>query len=373
MPRLLILCEYTTMLGGERSMLSTLPALTAAGFDIRVASPPVGVLADALREHGVSLRPFQTHDNNDKRLPLPKLRSDLAALLQDMRPQLVHANSLSMARIAGPVARQFACPSVGHLRDIVKLSQQSINDLNSHHTLIAVSKATRNFHVAQGLDPQKCVVAYNGVDLDQFCPQQPTGYLLGELALPPTARLIAVIGQLGLRKGTDVAIQAALKVTAKMYDVHWVIAGKRTSSKNESHEFEARLHCAANQAPLVERVHFLGQRADVPELLNECALLIHAARQEPLGRVLLEAAASGVPVVATDVGGTREIFPNESDGAVLVPADDAAALAHEIIALLGDDVRRLALGRAGRKRAERQFDVRQASARLLEIYQGLLT
>jgi glycosyltransferase involved in cell wall biosynthesis len=104
----------------------------------------------------------------------------------------------------------------------------------------------------------------------------------------------------------------------------------------------------------------------------ECDLLVHAARQEPLGRVLLESAASGLPVVATDVGGTREIFPTEEDGAVLVPADDAAAIANAVTILLRNDERRRSLGSAGRRRAERQFDVHQASARLIEFYRRVL-
>jgi glycosyltransferase involved in cell wall biosynthesis len=373
MPRLFILCEYSTLLGGERSMLTTLPALTAAGFDVEIASPPVGALAGALKERGVSHWSFHTHDDCGERLPLVQLRTVLAALLQRIRPQLVHGNSLSMSRIAGPVAAQCGLASVGHLRDIVKLSKQAIDDLNFQRVLIAVSNATRDFHVAQGLDARRCVVAYNGIDLEQFHPRQATGYLHRELRLPPSARLIAVIGQIGLRKGMDVALQAATKVVTEVPDVHWLIVGERTSGKDESFDFERRLHDAANEPPLAGRVHFLGQRADVRDLLAECVLLVHPARQEPLGRVLLEAAATGLPVIATDVGGTLEIFPTESDGAVLVPSANAAAIAHEAIALLRDDQRRLAIGAAGRRRAQRQFDIRHTSARLLQIYQSVLT
>lgn len=372
MPRLLILCEYGTMLGGERSMLATLPALSAECFEIHVAAPPGGVLEDALWERGVRHWPIRTRDRRGQRLTLEELRAELAAVLQAVRPRLAHANSLSMARIAGPVVRQSGVASLGHLRDIIKISRQAIEDLNLHDGLIAVSRATRDFHVSQGLEPGKCVVAYNGIDLDQFGPRQPAGSLHQGLGLPPAARLVAVIGQLGPRKGTDIALGAAAMVVAAADDVHWLIVGERTSGKAESRDFEAQLHAAAKRSPLVGRVHFLGQRADMAGLLNECALVVHAARQEPLGRVLLEAAASGVPVVATDVGGTREIFPTESDGAVLVPADDTEGLARTIIALLRDDVRRRAVGEGGRRRAERQFDIRHASARLSEIYRSVL-
>jgi glycosyltransferase involved in cell wall biosynthesis len=373
MPRLLILCEYPTLLGGERSMLATLPAVAAAGFDIHVAAPPGGPLVESLVEHGIPHIPLRTHDDRGERLQLPELRPELAALIQRHSPDLVHANSLSMARIAGPAAAKCKVPSIGHLRDIIKLSQQAVADLNSHRLLIAVSEATRNFHVAQGVDGQKCLVAYNGVDLEVFQPRQPTGYLQRELGLPATARFIATIGQLGLRKGTDVALAAAARVAADSPDVHWLIVGERTSSKDESREFEANLRSAANESPLTGRVHFLGQRRDVRRLLTECVLLVHAARQEPLGRVLLESSASGLPVIATDVGGTREIFPAETDGALLVPVDDSAALADAITRALSDDPCRQLLGAGGRRRAERRFDIRQASARLVEIYQSMLT
>src|SRR6478672_12725797 len=117
MPRLLILCEYPTLLGGERSMLATLGAISTAGFDVDVAAPPAGPLADALGKCGVRHLPWRTHDDLGVRLPLEQLRSALDALLATERPELVHANSLSTTRIAGPVVAAQGIASVGHLRD----------------------------------------------------------------------------------------------------------------------------------------------------------------------------------------------------------------------------------------------------------------
>ena len=89
---------------------------------------------------------------------------------------------------------------------------------------------------------------------------------------------------------------------------------------------------------------------------------MHPARQEPLGRVLLEAAAAGVAVVATDVGGTREIFPPEADAARLVPPDDADALAAAMLELLGNRELRGRLGSCRppmRRRAVRHSEDRR--------------
>ena len=355
MPRLLIVCEYPTLLGGERSMLSTLPAITAAGFDVHVAAPHLGPLAEEVHRRGLPLHSWRDPD-------------ELAKTLDRVRPDLLHANSLSTSRVAGPVAVAADVPSVGHLRDIVKLSRQAVDDLNRHRRMVAVSQATREFHLAQGVDPAKCDVVYNGVDLTVFRPRPASGYLHRELGLTVGAKLVATIGQIGLRKGMDVALAAAREVP----DVHWLVVGERTSTKDESLEFEQRLRAAANEPLLAGRVHFLGSRNDLSALFPECALLVHAARQEPLGRVLLEAAACGLAVVATDVGGTREIFPSEAEGALLVPADDATALADAVRTLLGDQGNRLALGQAGRRRMEVAFDVRLAAARLVDLYRSVL-
>lgn len=372
MPRLLILCEYPTLLGGERSMLAMLPAVAAAGLDVTVAAPPAGPLADALRERGIAHLAWPTRNDRGERWPLEQLRADLAALVRGIRPDLIHANSLSTARVAGPTAAEAGVPSVGHLRDILNLSHQVVDDLNRHRRLVAVSEAARVFHIVQGVDATKCIVVHNGVDLDVFRPRPATGYLHRELGLPPDARLVAAIGQLGLRKATDVALTAALRTAEALTDVHWLIVGERTSCKDESREFESRLRSLAAEPPLTGRVHFLGQRSDVAQLMNECALLVHSARQEPLGRVLLEAAASGLPVVATDVGGTREIFRDEADGAVLVAVGDHSAIAEAVAALLSDETRRLALAASGRRRAEQAFDIRHAAARMMKQYQELL-
>jgi len=371
MPRLLILCEYPTLNGGERSMLATLVGVRAAGFDVAVAAPPAGPLAHALRERGVDLLPFDVGDAGGKRPSLAARREVLAVLLRRCRPDLLHANSLSMGRLSGPVTRELEIPSLAHLRDVLKLSRRAIGDLNAHTRLLAVSAATRDFLVAEGLDASKTRVLANGVDLSEFRPRAPTGYLHDELRLAPEAKLLGTIGQIGLRKGQDVLARAATLVARRRGDAHFLVVGERFSEKEESRRFEAELRRAA-WGVLAGRLHLLGRREDVPRLLNELTLLVHPARQEPLGRVLLEAAASGTPTIATDVGGTREVFPPTAGAAVLQPPDDADALGAAVVELLDDAPRRQAIGRAARQRAEDAFDVRKTTADLLAHYHEVL-
>jgi len=351
-------------------MLATLGGVRAAGLDVAVAAPPAGPLADALRKRDVDLLPFDVGPSG-KRPSLATRRETLAELLRRRRPDLLHANSLSMGRLSGPVARVLGIPSLAHLRDVLRLSRRAVGDLNAHTRLLAVSAATRDFHVTQGLNATKTQVLFNGVDLTEFRPRAPTGYLHRELRLAPQAKLLGTIGQIGLRKGQDVLARGAALVAGQRDDAHFLIVGERFSEKEESRRFEAELRRAA-RGVLAGRLHLLGRRDDIPRLLKELTLLVHPARQEPLGRVLLEAAASGTPTVATDVGGTPEVFPPVSAAAVLIPPDDADALAAAIVALLDDAPRRRAIGRAARQRAEQAFDARETTAGLLAHYNEVL-
>jgi glycosyltransferase involved in cell wall biosynthesis len=371
MPRVLILCEYPTLLGGERSMLATLPAVQAAGFEISVAAPGQGPLAAELRKRGIDHHAWPERSRRATTLPSELLRDALGRIIRRIQPVIVHANSLSTSRIAGPVVADAAIPSLGHLRDIVNLSRRAVEDVNMHSRIVAVSHATLDFHIGQGIDAARSVVLYNGVDLDEFRPRAATGYLHRDLQLPASARFVVNIGQITLRKGTPIVLYAARQIAEKRPDLHWLIVGERTSNKLESEMMETMVRSIASQTPLVGRVHFLGTRPDIPQILNECVVLVHAARQEPLGRVLLEAAASGVAVIATDVGGTREIFPSQ-DEAVLVPPDDGMAVAAATLDLLRDEPRRRLMASAARRRAEEAFDIRNAAQRLVAQYEEVL-
>ncbi len=368
---ILLLCEYPTLNGGERSMLATLPRLRTTGFSPTVMCPGDGPLAETLRGSAIETIPLECRTADGARRPQSRLREELGRVIRARRHDLLHANSLAMGRLSGPVAAELRMPSIAHLRDIVTLSARAVADLNGHTRLLAVSNSVRNFHLAQGLAAEKTHVLYNGVDLQDFRPRPATGWLHRQLGIPDDSMLIGTIGQLGLRKGQDVLLRAAQSLADRLPQVHYVLIGERHSNKDESRQYEQQLHAAAEGA-LTGRVHFLGHRDDVPRLLSELTLLVHPARQEPLGRVLLEAAAAGLAVIATNVGGTPEIFPPGENAARLVPAGNADALAEAILSLAGDAVARNLLGTAARRRAERYFNIQTAVDGLAQHYRAVI-
>jgi len=369
--RLLLFCEYTSLNGGERSLLSVLRPILQHPFEVVVALPRQGDLVESLRQLDVPTIPFDFHASDGIRQRQPELRQQLWALIADVQPDLVHANSLATSRLAGPVVQDLHCPSLGHLRDIIGISRAALEDLACHTRLAAVSQATKHWYVEAGLASNRISVLHNGVDLQRFRPRPSSGILHRQLDLPPTAEIVGAIGQIGVRKGLDVLLDAMVEVVAEDPACHLAVIGKRHSAKAEAVEYERRLLRRAEEAPLRGHVHFLGERMDVHDLLPEFCFLAHAARQEPLGRVLLEGAAAGVAIVATDVGGTTDIFPPGAGAAVLVKPADHEALAGAISRLLSVPEERIRLGQAARKRAEECFGSADAAQRLLEIYEEL--
>ncbi len=398
--RIALLFEFGTLSGGERSMLAVIDWLLARGprWQFVAQAPGRGPLAAALASASVKVCLLDVRDECGRRRPLRQLGPQLAAAIGRVRPQLVHANSLSMPRLLGHAARHITVPTVVHSRDIVRISRAAVADMNRNNALVAVSKATAEFHRQQGLCSAKLRLIYNGVDCDRFRPRTRTGWLGRQLGLPADAFLIGAVGQLCLRKGYDLLAEAAVRVGGQLPDVHFVVVGERFSQKAESIEFEERVRATIQRGGMAERVHWLGYRHDLPAIMNELDMLAHAAKQEPLGRLLIEAAASGLAIVATDVGGTGKIFgpdepscngsrsdrgdkgpANQCDecnatgrqapgtGAILVPPADPSALADAIVVLYANRQLAQELGAAARERAIHRFSIRSCAAQQADL------
>ena len=330
-----------------------------------------GPLQRELEQMHIATRLLEFHNGQGQRHSQQALREQLLRVCQQIRPQLIHANSVAMSRLVGPVAARAAIPSLGHLRDMLRISGQASRDLQCHARLLAVSAATKAWYERCGVAPEKLHGVHNGVDLHRFRPRERTGYLHRELSLPPSSILLATVGQIGLRKGTQDVLEAFRQVISRQSNIHLLIVGERHSKKLESIEFEQSLRRRAGSPDLAEHVHFLGYRNDISRLLPELTALVHGARQEPLGRVLLEAAAVGLPIVATDVGGTSEIFPPRTDSAVLVPAQNPDKMAHEIGCILQDSARQAELGTSARQRIRSHFSDKACATRIREHYEAV--
>ncbi len=371
LPRIALLFEYASLNGGERSMLACVDWLQRhdTNLDFVAIAPAQGRLADALNGRNIDLIPWNSR--GDDGASREHIEHTLIDAVRQARPALLHANSLSMGRLTGRIAAMLPIPTSCHLRDILNLSGAAMADLNCNQRLIAVSQATSDFHVSRGMDPARVVVVQNGLDLVQFQPRAASGSLHRELHLPANAILVATIGQIGLRKGQEILAAAATDIVHEVPVVHFLLIGERSSTKAESVQFEQSIKQRFAEQNLQSRLHCLGYRDDVPDLLAEIDLIVHPAHQEPFGRVLLEAAACGVAVVATNVGGTPEIVVDGVTGR-LVPPRDPQALAAAVAGLLTNEDQRRAMGAAARRHAVNVFDVARSAERLLQCWRTLI-
>jgi glycosyltransferase involved in cell wall biosynthesis len=379
MHRIAILVEYPTVNGGENSMLAVLRHLLIgkspeACLEFCVLGPVQGAMADRVSELGIPITELDLFDDAGRRLPKEQAIPRLLAAAERSGASLVHGNSLSMGRLLGAVARarpQFV--ATAHLRDIMKLSRAAISDLNANRRLCAVSEATLAFHVGRGLNESVGTVLHNGIDVDAFAAEESARLRIRrELGIPEDATVLLTVGQIGLRKGLDTLAEVAQRLAELRPGIHWLLAGERFSQKAESIEFEAQVLRDFSACAPALKLHRLGYREDIPDLMRVSDLLVHGARQEPLGRVLLEAAASSLAIVATDVGGTGEIITDGESG-LLTPVDSPEAITSAIVRLIDDERLREEFAANAYRRIRSDFGIAKSTEALVGVWKSVIS
>jgi len=229
--------------------------------------------------------------------------------------------------------------------------------------VVAVCEAARLDAVRREIvSPTKAVVVPNGIRIEAYVPASCAmrEQLSQMLQLPPRTRIIGSVGRLNRLKDQITLIHAFREVCIQRSDTALVLIGD-----GELHD---ELQQQANDAGLAGHVHFLGDRSDVPELLQGLDLFVLSSISEGYSMALLEACAAALPIIATDVGGNREIVRDGESG-LLVPAQNPNALATALVALLDAPARAAGFGRAGRTWVERHGSMQAMAARYLAVYQ----
>jgi glycosyltransferase involved in cell wall biosynthesis len=228
----------------------------------------------------------------------------------------------------------------------------------------AVCEAARARFAAQGVRPRAGLLAVpNGIRVDTFAAahEERRAALRNVLGLAPGTRIIGTVGRLNPVKDQAMLLRAFARVHAEAADTALVLVGDGA--------LRAELERQATASGAGESVHFLGDRSDVRQLLQGFDVFALSSLSEGYSMALLEACASGLPIVATDVGGNREIVADDRNG-VLVPAADAQAMANAVLGLLRDPSRVQRLGAAGRDWALREASVPAMAARYDALYRG---
>lgn len=223
--------------------------------------------------------------------------------------------------------------------------------------------------VAERIAPKSKVLAIgNGVCIDLFVPD-PANRDQMRLAfgLPADAFVIGVVARLVKEKGLAEFLEAAVTLGIRFPRVHFLLVGERLSS---DHDASIEQELSQAQKMLGPRLIAPGYRADVGELLGAMDLFCLPSYREGMPRSIIEAMMMELPVVATDIRGSREeVVPGETG--LLVPTRNATALTQALEALISNPDRARRMGIAGRRRALTLYDERRVVARQIEIIGAL--
>jgi glycosyltransferase involved in cell wall biosynthesis len=300
----------------------------------------------------------------------------LVRFLRDARCEIVHTHS-SKAGILGRVAARLAgVPVVVHTvhgwsfrpgqSPLVFRSYVWLERLCARwcRALVVVAEADRAEGLTLGIGrPEKYVLIRSGIEIETY---RDVGLTRAEarrrIGVPEDVFVVGSVGRLSCQKAPLDLLKAFAGVARERPDARLVMVGDGPLRR----EFEV----AMERAGLQERVHLLGLRRDVPELLRAFDVFALASRWEGLPRVFPQAMAAGLPIVATRVDGAADAIASGESG-WLVDVGDVAGMAHRLLELAADPARARAMGMAGLRRVE-EFSATRMVGQLEELYARLV-
>ena len=293
----------------------------------------------------------------------------IAEYLRASKPQIVHTFLLTASlygRVAAILAR---VPIVigtevniyERKRPIHALAERLL--MAGTDAVVASAESVRDFYVKQvHADSSKIDVIYNAVDFAQAKPSTPREEVRRTLGLPPAARVAGIIARLTEQKGHRYLFEA-LASQSSLADVHLLVVG--------GGELRDTLERAAVSTGLVSRVHFLGPRRDLGDLLAAMDVFVLPSLWEGLPLSMVLAMSAGVPVVATAVAGIPEVVEDGRTG-ILVPSRDATALGAALARLFSDSALRGRIGAGARAHVLTRFGIEHYVDSVVALYERLL-
>jgi glycosyltransferase involved in cell wall biosynthesis len=216
----------------------------------------------------------------------------------------------------------------------------------------------------RNLPTQRVEVIYNGLEFSVY--QKPSEHapLRENLGVENGSPLIGMVANFNFKiKGHQYFLEAAKKVLEKMPNTEFLLVGDGP--------LRPQYEQMASELGVLRKVHFLGRRSDVPMIITNLDVSVLPSTSEGLSNVILESMAAGKPVIATNVGGNREIVQDGVTGYLVTPAD-SRALADRMLTLLQNPDRAKTFGLEGRKVVEEKFTVEAMVKKYEKLYMSLV-
>lgn len=358
-------------------LLEQIEALTQAGHDvIAVCSPSEHM--EVIRSRNVKVEIVSMH-----REPHPADITSLVALVRCFRRHsfdVVHTHT-PKAGLLGPLAARMAgVPMVVHTsfglllhdtqpkwRQLLYWLPEKFTSLASHRLL---SQSREDMVVACGwkIAPRhKLEYLGNGIDVELFRPSSTVERQSARRALGvgPGEFLIGSVGRLVYEKGFRELFSAATEIKRKCPAARFIVVGPEEPEQNDAIPSHVLREVAARR-----QVEFIGWRDDMPSFYAALDLFVLPSHREGIPRACMEAAACGLPVIASNIRGCREVV-RDSETGLLFPVRDSDALVRTIAKLIADPPQAQEMGANGRRHILEHFDERQVLRRLCSFYEDL--
>ncbi len=230
------------------------------------------------------------------------------------------------------------------------------------HHVVSVSEHVRRYLMSEGVPENRVTTVYTGVDPEQLRASS-ASTLRSELGLPESALLVGTVAILRGKKGHRYILDAVPAILKACPDAHFVFAG-------DGPQFENIQNRVAKQG-LQDRVHLLGLRRDIANVLSGLDLFVLPTQQEALGTAYIEAMTHGLAIVGSNVDGVPEVVADGVNGFLIDPFD-ADALAEKVTLLLQDEALRQKMGQASLQQVESRFHVDTMNRQMQALYRQLL-
>jgi glycosyltransferase involved in cell wall biosynthesis len=301
-------------------------------------------------------------------------------ILRKLKPDIVHTHT-SKAGVLGRLAAWMARVPIiihtphGHVfyghfgRSLSKifLQMEKLLGTITHHQIALTPEECNDYLRLKVSQPNNTSVIHSGVDLHRFSKgEKQRTRKRKELGIPPDSLVIGYVGWLIPIKGVTYLVSAMAKVAERYPKSLLVLVGKGDDKGEE----ETKLKEQVENLGLADKVLFLGWRSDVDEIMGSFDIFVLPSLNEGMGRVLVEAMAAGLPIVASRVGGIPDLVKNGKNG-LLVPPEDASALEKAITVLLKDKSQRKGMGEAGEKMC-RPYSAEAMVEKIDDLYRELL-
>src|SRR5690606_21052053 len=332
--------EAATGFGGqENRIFKEMCAMREHGHHLGAVCQPHARLAQRLADEGFTVHTMLMDGPRNYARGVVRLRR----ILKEGRFDVLNTHSRRDTMLAGVAARLAGTPLIVRTRHPAVRPRSLVSYTGVPHCVTTASEHVRRLLLERGAAPERVATVYSPIPLPD-----PVAHstLRAELGLPADAIVVGCVSVMREKKGHRALIDAMAGLL-KRPDVFLVLVGDGSPTLEN-------LQAYVRTLGLSDKILFTGRRSDIPNVLAGFDLFALATEQEASGTVFVEAAAAGLPVIGTDVGGVSEMLQDGETG-LLVPLHDAAALTAALTALIEDPERRRAMGRAG-MRAVREGD-----------------